>query len=432
MELLQPVIRRTPGARGTASPSFRAAPSRPRARRPSCGWAPTRPPPPAWPADHPGRRHRRRPGPRARPGCVARFGPRLPFLLKVLSADRALSIQVHPSRAQAEAGLPRRERARPAPGDPARNYVDDWPKPELLCALTPFEVLAGLRSPPDAAALLRALAVAPLAAPGRRTGRRDRPRRPSAAPWPPSSNWPRGLPRDLVTAVVAACADRWPAPVTAPTPRACAAAVRVAGDHPGDLGVVAMLLLRHAVLAPGPGGVHAGRRPARLPARHRHRGAGQLRQRGPGRPDRQARRRPRAAQAARPGRHRPRPDARPPSATASPGSTPRPRSSASTWPTWPSPRSPCPPPAPGSRCAPTAPRPCAPATGEPVKLARGESCFISAADGPLHAYGPARLSCPPAPGSSPRPGAPPGRIGLSLMPSAGELGCVSEVSDTAT
>src|SRR5580693_7266960 len=36
--------------------------------------------------------------------CVAEFGPRLPFLLKVLSADRALSIQLHPSRAQAEAG----------------------------------------------------------------------------------------------------------------------------------------------------------------------------------------------------------------------------------------------------------------------------------------------------------------------------------------
>src|ERR1700721_2063335 len=34
------------------------------------------------------------------PAVVARFGPRLPFLLKVLSADQALSIQVHPSRAQ--------------------------------------------------------------------------------------------------------------------------------------------------------------------------------------------------------------------------------------------------------------------------------------------------------------------------------------------
>src|SRR5277367_2528291 len=101
------------------------------------------------------------------PACVARFGPRLPFLLKVLSADQALSIQLHPSRAQAEAGF-RAENQHGLPaGDPARNYVDDWPKPELLCALTPFEVLAGLRAPADAAAFLRALAtdqLKPLAA----------------------------------------------------------------------------------------------------------------------------------------------------------------------------------------------------------------------------------------------------------------------------
>ena len=37
--------------------------------------------------------------------------------------------------------------------------MDDWPKPELLYALTPFEVLPGLRTPADAAGLLRALAV---------------------------------------------------------------------------------------------------------------------------------------------------------------------------------------------------------------------------------------------------------------------------------
>jgi mannose-6-phosphate isomerase len=30
-------------------------------------------------------------------------------------------------------------------------------------------------------------------------------------------------------------------------------------------------------------------------------------------------------------------------------------------------------------------------SGETVKLLRGESCFIPAADGPLHACGPARL-----------------------------------------
>ena len=44
---------------------------------------------------------------------------------------------------------------------------------------------------------------------------------------------------------------------------ACAAAVRVAADHPGDIGVVALLLMRHEVLQPGQavfmpaGGLHA-------------------------------------------------------------------------------------------------------------------------------------------------------------------------------
>src|SRR6185437_6853685 len=62
----------------------------------------------------------------------------------------------------AEAGY-RAETARGlAPGDKSRNYVDDWPKPEILCALTRFEVLAGMRTQQDALALLTELAVADL------------------------------------------------------------------------------------------------------------------------------------------------------------------------------------------------------------------------------------------------------------------------------
>ena len=91
--------------------------------------------------------------------CAQRFGGRLPFLLKVLAASKALSIQVHPSRAQAQAGYREENERGLAPGDKGRNYVDDWPKPELLYALTPFEVLAGMRDPADAAQFLRELAV---------------------------------------------------------------------------------------------------------------------------------------------------------------------------------------------------------------------------------------------------------------------------------
>jgi mannose-6-phosphate isomerase len=195
------------------------------------------------------------------PACVARFGPRLPFLLKVLSADRALSIQLHPSRVQAEAGFRAENDHGLLPGDPARNFVDDWPKPELLCALTPFELLAGLRPPADAAAVLRALAVPPLAPLAAELEAATGPQALARA-LATILTWPEDGRADLVDAVVRACrALAPPGPDTAPAagPRApagpyaevAAAVVREAVHHPGDPGLVAMLLMRHVVLAPG-------------------------------------------------------------------------------------------------------------------------------------------------------------------------------------
>jgi mannose-6-phosphate isomerase len=183
---------------------------------------------------------------------AARFGGRLPFLLKVLAADKALSIQVHPSREQAEAGY-REETARGlAPGDKSRNYVDDWPKPEILCALTRFEVLAGLRTAADAAALLGALGVraldplaADLAAAAGRTGDD----RALAGALGAILTWPAEGRAALVAAVTAGC-ERVAAG-DGEYAAAAAATARIAGDHPGDLGVVASLLLRHLVLRPG-------------------------------------------------------------------------------------------------------------------------------------------------------------------------------------
>jgi mannose-6-phosphate isomerase len=185
---------------------------------------------------------------------VALFGDRLPFLLKVLAAEKALSIQVHPSREQAEAGFrAENERGLP-PGDKARNYVDDWPKPELLCALTPFEVLAGMRTAGDAARLLRALGVAELAPV---TAMLE-----SAAAGPEALasevltaalglvlTWPAVDRAALIDAVGAACGQL--AAEAGPYAAACTAAVRLAAEHPGDLGIVASLLLRHAELRPG-------------------------------------------------------------------------------------------------------------------------------------------------------------------------------------
>src|ERR1700677_2553698 len=173
--------------------------------------------------------------------CAERFGGRLPFLLKVLSAEKALSIQVHPSRTQEQAGYQAENARGLAPGDPARNYVDDWPKPELAYALTPFEVLAGMRDSRDTAAFLHVLGLS------------------VPADLETILTWPDADRAELIRDVLAACPRRTEGPY-APA----AAAIReIAEGHPGDIGIVAALLLRHAVLQPGEamfmpaGGLHA-------------------------------------------------------------------------------------------------------------------------------------------------------------------------------
>lgn len=74
----------------------------------------------------------------------ARFG-RLPFLFKVLDVRDMLSIQVHPTKEEAEKGFAR-ENAAGIPLDaPHRNYKDDNHKPEMMVALSEFYLLHGFR-----------------------------------------------------------------------------------------------------------------------------------------------------------------------------------------------------------------------------------------------------------------------------------------------
>lgn len=70
----------------------------------------------------------------------------LPYLLKLLAAASALSIQAHPSKAQAEAGFASEEAAG-IPRDAAeRTYRDENHKPELIVAISDrFRALAGVR-----------------------------------------------------------------------------------------------------------------------------------------------------------------------------------------------------------------------------------------------------------------------------------------------
>ncbi|ROO83669.1 mannose-6-phosphate isomerase type 1 [Actinocorallia herbida] len=165
------------------------------------------------------------PGPMLGPGA-----DRLPFLLKVLAVESALSIQVHPDAAQAVEGYQREEQCGPPVGDPKRCYHDDWPKPELLYAVTPFEALCGFRPPAESAAQLRALGgprLARVAGLLEREGNRE---------------------------AVVALTD-WPhedrAALVAEAGRAGGWVADLAGRHPSDPGVVVALMLHHVTLEPG-------------------------------------------------------------------------------------------------------------------------------------------------------------------------------------
>lgn len=83
---------------------------------------------------------------------------RLPFLLKVLAADGALSLQTHPRLDTAAAGYAAEEAAGIPRDAPHRNYRDPLHKPELLLAVTDrFRALAGFRDPSASAAEVRGL-----------------------------------------------------------------------------------------------------------------------------------------------------------------------------------------------------------------------------------------------------------------------------------
>lgn len=96
------------------------------------------------------------------PTVCARFGETLPFLMKVLAADEPLSLQAHPSAAQAEEGFERENRLGIPVSAPTRNYRDRSHKPELIVALSQFEALAGFRPAARTVELMRAFAVAEL------------------------------------------------------------------------------------------------------------------------------------------------------------------------------------------------------------------------------------------------------------------------------
>lgn len=84
----------------------------------------------------------------------AQFGE-LPYLFKVLAAGVALSIQVHPSKKQAEIGFTKEEQAGIPRTAANRNYKDPNHKPELVYALTPYQAMNGFREYDETIALFK-------------------------------------------------------------------------------------------------------------------------------------------------------------------------------------------------------------------------------------------------------------------------------------
>ena len=185
----------------------------------------------------------------ADPAAALGGGDRLPFLLKVLAADSALSLQAHPTPEQARTGFAREEAVGIPRDAPERNYKDDSAKPELIYALSdPFLALSGFRPVAESAAAIGDLAAVggsealgafgdelALSAPGADAATLQRIVGRLLAGGPDVDV--------LVSALTAAAAVS--DAVDADTVR------RLAEPYPGDPGIAVALLLHRVTLHPG-------------------------------------------------------------------------------------------------------------------------------------------------------------------------------------
>lgn len=182
------------------------------------------------------------------PQVAREFDGSFPFLLKLLAADAPLSLQAHPTMAQARAGFDA-EHAAGVPVDaPFRNYKDRSHKPELMYALTEFEALCGFRRTDVTVALLDELDVPELG--DIRAALIERPGESGLREVVTALlEAERAAVAPVVETVAAACRER--AGTAGPFATEFAMAARVAGFYPGDPGVLIALLMNRIELAPG-------------------------------------------------------------------------------------------------------------------------------------------------------------------------------------
>lgn len=171
---------------------------------------------------------------------------KLPFMVKILAAHRPLSLQVHPSKPQAEIGFAREEAAGIPIDAKHRVYRDDNHKPEMVFALSTFDSLIGFR---PTAEVLRVLG--PIDTPLAQQLAEDLRNDPGWAgivrriEWLLSSHITAEAVEDLVEGC-RALAERG-----MDVKRAYQTATEVAEYFPGDVGVVISLMLNRMTLQPG-------------------------------------------------------------------------------------------------------------------------------------------------------------------------------------
>ncbi|MEO5900078.1 MAG: mannose-6-phosphate isomerase, class I [Ilumatobacteraceae bacterium] len=151
---------------------------------------------------------------------LAETSGELPYLLKVLAAAEPLSLQTHPTSEQAAAGFARENAAGIALDAGERIYRDAAAKPELLCALTPFEALCGFRPFDQSIAWFE------------------------TEGWTELADQLRAGPANYLRWALASGAHRLP-------DGAPGWVQRVAGRYPGDGGVLVALILNRLILQPG-------------------------------------------------------------------------------------------------------------------------------------------------------------------------------------
>lgn len=177
---------------------------------------------------------------------------KLPFLLKILAADKALSIQAHPTKAQAEDGYARENAQDIAIDAFHRNYKDDNHKPELLVAVTEFKALAGFRTVQQVTDLMDALDVPELR--GHRvmlgSGEDAADLRSLLTTW---ITLPNQTLTEILEAVTARCQQLCASEPSQPhwIRMVAATVIELAEQHPGDSGVLCALLLNLVELQAG-------------------------------------------------------------------------------------------------------------------------------------------------------------------------------------